>query len=334
MIAATEKVTLKNGEEVDFSILRAPDEQWADALMGLIGHKGEIWNWQNKEALTKPLGLEISYYFLHRNGKGFSNVTSSELNGVGLFGHVWTDTEERRKGACAAIMERQMADFHDRGGRFLSLGTGYDTTPYRIYKKFGFQGLEANNGYMVYYRDTREAFEEEYFAACEAVIEPIDWKHWPGAGALFVTDVPGFIRGAPIGAYGLSSAESPLIPLLMDRYKAEPPVIRGQALVNPDTQAVVGVAEWGYDRTWRGTVVVDVFCHPNFWDRGADLLNALALPGDADQYAAYVDAACPRKQEALEAAGFEVAGRLSNWVRRNYHEDARQDVTALVKRRR
>ncbi|MDA0989579.1 MAG: hypothetical protein O3A51_02360 [Verrucomicrobia bacterium] len=331
MIAATEKVTLKDGETVDFSILRAPDAEWADALMGLIGHKGETWNWQNEQALRVPIGLEMNYYFLHRGRKGFSNVTTSENNGIGLFGHVWTEPDDRRKGACSLIMERQMADFDARGGRYLSLGTGYDTAPYHIYKKFGFEGVEANNGYMVYSKEPLAQFQEDYFAPCDAVIEPVDWKHWPTVGVLFISDLPGVIRSAPVRAFGLTSAESPMIPLLMDRYKNKPETIRGQVLVNPQTQAAVGIGTWGYAAQWPGTVVADVFCHPNFWHRAPELLQAMTLP-DAEQVVGYVDDTCPGKRDAFESLGFREVGRLAQWVRVRYSGDARADVTVMARR--
>ncbi|HAA73566.1 TPA: hypothetical protein DCE37_00380 [Candidatus Latescibacteria bacterium] len=44
---------------------------------------------------------------------------------VGLFGHVFTKPEERRKGAANALME----DFRQRGGKALYLGTGYVRFP-------------------------------------------------------------------------------------------------------------------------------------------------------------------------------------------------------------
>lgn len=328
MIVSTSKATLKNGETVDFSILRAPDPVWAPRMMKLLGHKGEIWNWQNEQMLNQDHGLDFHYYFLHRDGTGFSNVATGEYKGVGSFGHVWTAPEDRRKGACAVIMEHQMAHFRERGGRYLTLGTGFETTPYQIYKKFGFVGVEASNGHMTYCEGPVDAFMEEYFAPCEAVIEPVSWKHWPGATVLFLGDFPGVIRMAPERVFGRVSTEGPLIHVIRDRIGKANGITRGHALVNPKTGAVLGVAVWNWDKLWTGTLVLDVYCHPRFWHRAPDLLKALQLADDK-RHLAYADAHCPQKREALEAAGFKVVTQLPNWQRINWASDARVDVTLL-----
>ena len=332
MIITSSKATLKNGEAVDFTIVRAPDAEWAPRLMKLLGHKGEIWNWQNEQMLADPAGLDFHYYVLHRKGEGLSNVATGEFKGVGSFGHVYTTPEDRRKGACAVIMERQMAHFLERGGRYLTLGTGFETTPYQIYKKFGFEGLEDQNGHMIYCRGSRDAFMEEYFAPCRAVIEPIQWKHWPGATVLFLSDAPGVIRMSPERVFGRVSTEGPLLKVLRDREAKFGGFMRGHALVNPDTGAVLGVAVWGWDKLWTGTLILDVFCHPRFWDRAPELLKALQLVPEDKRHVAYSDAQCPQKREALEAVGFKAVTTLPQWQRINWAKEDRVDVTLLERR--
>ncbi len=331
MMERTETATIKTGEAVDFSILRAPDAEWSPVVMDLVGHKGELWNWQNEMCLTQDLGIDVYYYFLHRQGRGFSNVMTAEYKGVGSFGHVYTVPEDRRKGACAAIMERQMAHFRERGGRLLTLATGFETPPYQIYKKFGFVGVEDQNGHMWYAREPLDAVLDAYFEPCDAVIEPVGWKHWPMAPVLFLSDVPGVVRMAPERVFGRVTTEGPLIHVIRDRFKPNGP-IRGQALVNPATGAVLGVAAWNWDKLWTGTLVLDVFCHPRFWHRAPDLLNALALAED-ERHLAYVDAHCPAKREALEAVGFRAVTTLPDWQRINWGSAARVDVTLMQRRR-
>lgn len=331
MKESTTKATLKTGESVDLSIVKAPDAELAPVIMDLIGHKGEIWNWQNEQMLTQSVGIDFYYYFLHRNGKAFSNVATGEYRGVGSFGHVYTTPEDRRKGACAVIMEKQMAHFRDRGGRYLTLGTGFETTPYNIYKKFGFVGVEASNGHMTYCNGPVAAFMDEYFAPCKAVIEPVSWKHWPGATVLFLSDAPGVIRMAPERVFGRVSTEGPLLHVLRDRVGRENGITRGHALVNPDTGAVLGVAVWNWDKLWTGTLMLDVFCHPRFWSYAPAMLRALELASD-ERHLAYADAQCPQKREALEAVGFKAVTKLPNWQRINWAMPDRVDVTLLERR--
>lgn len=93
-------IVLKNGERVEAAVIAAPDAAWADRLKGFLAHKGELWNWGNAENLTKLTGVETFFYVLHREGVPFSNIMTSEVKGVGHFGHVFTRLEDRRKGAC------------------------------------------------------------------------------------------------------------------------------------------------------------------------------------------------------------------------------------------
>jgi hypothetical protein len=111
-------------------------------------HKGPLRNWQNTAVLRRGLGMDVVFYVLHRDGIPLANMMTVEHRGVGHFGHVWTQPEDRRKGAASLIMDAQMADFKRRGGQALFLGTGYNSAPYHIYAARGFVGLEAESGYM------------------------------------------------------------------------------------------------------------------------------------------------------------------------------------------
>jgi hypothetical protein len=77
--------------------------------------------------------------------------------------------------------------------------------------------------------------------------------------------------------------------------------------------AVMGVAAFGADGLWPGVTVLDVFCHPNFWHRGEELLAALPLPAGRRQVV-YDDEQNPAKVECLRRAGFERQARLKERV--------------------
>jgi hypothetical protein len=275
-------------------------------LEKLLHHKGGHWNWQNSLALRSNLGIEPRFYVLHRAGTPFANILTSELGGVGMLGHVWTNPEDRQKGACSSLMELQMEDFRSRQGSALFLGTGFDSPPYHIYRRFGFRSVEPKSGYMEWYATSKEEFESAYYARGETEIRPIAWTHWPSSSALFVGDSPCVVRCAPLRLIGRRITEGPLLPLLRGEEKrrsaGENP--RAAVLCNKPTTAVVGLAVWAWHPLWRDVCLAGVFCHPDFWDESVDLFRALDLP-QAERYIAYSDVNCAHKSQLLSDEGFE-----------------------------
>ncbi|RJP72924.1 MAG: N-acetyltransferase [Candidatus Zixiibacteriota bacterium] len=305
-------VTLKTGEIVDLCLIQGPDPEWAPRLERMLGHKGELWKWQNHETLTADLGMEARYYVLHRDGRPFANVMTVERDGVGILGHVWTDPDDRRRGAASVILQIQMEDFRQRGGRALYLGTDYDQPPYHIYGGFGFRGVEPGSRYMEYHPASRDTFQDTYFAPGEVEIEDLAWRHWPLSPPLFLGDFPGRVRLAAVGLVGRISPEGPLLNLLrveLRRDEALPRRVR--VLVRRDGGAVVGVAGWTEHPLWPDTLLVDLYCHPRFWSRAGELLSRLAL-SDGPRRVTYSDS--PDKDAALQAAGFVPAATLPHWI--------------------
>ena len=157
-------VTLKSGETVEAGVVVGPDDAWAGRVCALLGHKSQPWQWQNGVCVTRrDLGIDVRFYLLHRGGVPFSNILVVEHAGVGLFGHVFTKPEDRRKHATSLLMALQMRDFKERArnaaprsdatntpGRALYLGTGFNSPPYHIYASEGFVGLEPGSGVMTY----------------------------------------------------------------------------------------------------------------------------------------------------------------------------------------
>ena len=298
-------ILLKSGESVEMGVVISPDLDWAERIEKLLHHKGDPWNWQNSEVLRSNVGIEVYFYVLHRGGTPFSNIMTAELNGVGILGHVWTNPEDRRKGAISQLMERQMEHFFERGGKALFLSTGFDSPPYYIYGKYGFRSVEEKSGYMEYYSTSKAEFWNNYFVTGETEIQKVNWPHWPSSPALFMGDFPGVVRCAPLKLVGRTSTEEAFLPLIRGERKrrAEGEKSHAKVLVNKKTTAVVGLAVWDWDFLWPGTCLVDVYCHPNFWEKAGDLFAALPLP-DADRYLAYCDSTCESKQDVLKASGF------------------------------
>ncbi|MBI4560353.1 MAG: GNAT family N-acetyltransferase [Candidatus Hydrogenedentes bacterium] len=309
-------------------LVAGPDLEWAGRIEKLLGHKGDPWNWQNSELLRESVGIEAYFYILHHDGIPFANIMTAELNGVGIFGHVWTNPEDRRKGAVSRLMERQMEHFRARGGKALFLGTGFDSPPYHIYRSFGFEGTENQSGLMEYYASSKAEFERDYFDGSPTVTKPLDWTHWPSSPALFMGAFPGVVRCAPLRLIGRSSTEGRLLPVLREmRSPREPSALpRAMALQNTKTSAVMGLAAWDWDPLWPDTCVVDVYCHPSSWNCAAELLEGLALP-KARRYIAYDDQACGAKIEVLRSNGFRPVATMGAWAPMNRAGTGIVDVT-------
>lgn len=340
------QVTLRTGEVVEAGMIQGPDAEWATKLTKLLWHKGDPWNWQNAQCLERELPVDVFFHVLHRNGDPFANIMTIEYNGIGHFGHVWTEPNDRRKGASKALMARQMAYFQERGGRALFLGTGYDSVAYKIYQSFGFTSIELASGYMAYYAECfgdapagrAEAFTEAVFPTKStepiqpATLARFDWQDWVNATPLLLGSYRGMIRCAPWGMVGRHSPEGYLLPALLKEEKmaerSDGTTPRTIVLRHPTTEMVVGLAAWNEDPIWPETCLVDLYCHPDYWDEAPRLWQSLTFP-EMDRVIAYVDDSDRYKIDFFMAQGFTPIATLPNFVDRTVSGTNRVDVTVL-----
>jgi len=303
-------VRLKNGESVEMGCVKCPDPEWAERLCALLGHKGPVWRWQISKMLSDPVEPDVYFYVLHRDAVPFSTLATCEIEGVGDFGHVWTNEADRRKGAMSNLVPAALKHYRARAGKAYYLGTRYDSVAYHLYGKNGFRAIEDKSGVMEWYADSKEAFEKVVFAPGDLVIEDAGWKHLPTVAPLLLGAFPGVIRSAPLDLIGRGKYKGCFLGLLhaqeeMRKKEPEAPA-RAKILYNRTTNGVMGMATW---TTWTtkllggNTSVVDVYCHPTFWGKGRALLDALVVP-DADWQIAFSDSDCPEKAEVLKDAGF------------------------------
>lgn len=178
MLESKSHITLLTGEKVEVAVINCPDLIWAERIEKLLIHKGEPWNWQNSQFLRADVGFETRFYILHRDGVPFANTLLSDGGGVGIVNHVWTVPEDRQKGASSGLMRLVMEDFKRRKGDMLVLQAGYGEVAYSMYKKFGFESLEPQSGYMDWYANDKTQFLQNYFALSETQLQPLQWKHW------------------------------------------------------------------------------------------------------------------------------------------------------------
>lgn len=331
-------VTLRTGERVEAGVVKGPDAEWAGRLARLLWHKGDPWNWQNAQCLERDLGVEVYFHVLHRDGAPLANIMAIEHNGVGHFGHVWTEPADRRKGASKALMALQMAYFQERGGRALFLGTGYDSVAYHIYRSYGFDSIAPPSGYMAYYAAGADAFYAEYFAPFtdgqaaerQPTLARLAWQDWVAATPLLIGDFRGMIRCAPWGMVGRHSPEGYLLPALLKEQKLAarnaPP--QTWVLRHPHTAAVVGIAAWNEHPLWPDTCLVDLYCHPDYWGEAERLWHALDVPQMA-RVITYVDDSDRYKIDLFMAQTFTPIATLPNFVARDTAGTTLVDVTVL-----
>jgi len=313
MYQSLEVVTLNDGTRGEVGVLTAPDPEWADKVQEFLSHQDEIWKWQNKILLSSSLDISIYYYLLLQNEKIVSSVMSAESRGVGIRGHVWTPPQHRRRGAFARLQDVQLRHFHERGGKYLVLNTEFNSVAYNIYRVSGFKEVEPFSGHLHHLTLPETELDNSYFQSAESVVEPLSWRHWPAAARLFMGHFPGLIRSAPLKLVGRRNPEKAL---LEELHRAScistderPRVVVLRSVL---TDAVVGLAAWGWHPRARDTCVVDVYCHPHFWDRAGALIDALELP-DAKRIVAYVDIDSEDKARCLSDRGFRGVAEWSNF---------------------
>lgn len=307
-------VKLKTGEKMEIGVVLAPDEEYADRIIDLLSHKGEPWVGEVKKAIKGEItDLETRFYIGHLDGQVITNIMTAEYNRTGIFGHVYTRPEHRRKHACTLLMREQMEDFKRRGGGLLLLGTGYESPAYWIYHSYGFRSLSEGSGFMRF--STESNFEASHFAPVGARhdspvrVVDVEWKHWPLMSVL--TSVPGIaiLRSVAFNMYGITSFEGGFLNFMNSLEENQS---RKAKLLESSSGAVVGCITLGHDHRWTDkTYLLDIFLHPNFLPHYALLLNSLELPEGKIQ--CYVDARSPgEKIAALQQADFKREAVLKN----------------------
>ncbi|MEE3263716.1 MAG: hypothetical protein VX290_12810 [Candidatus Latescibacterota bacterium] len=307
-------VVLKDGERVEAGVVACPDPAWAERIEALLGHKGEIWRWQNRCCARDELGLDARYYLLHRDGDPFANMLTATYKGVGHFGHVFTIPEDRRKRAAHQLMGLLMEDFRQRSGRALFLGTGFDSAPYHIYRRHGFEGLQPGSGQMEYYVDgDGGSFREAYFATGDVETGVPEWRHWPASGALFTSTFDGVVRCPSLGLHGRNSTEAPFLEVLKRAQHDRENQYGIDTIVTErtDTGAVVAVARKSRHPLWSHRQLLDLYGHPEAQQEMSASVEAL---GSLDAGCVSYSDGNETREAVLSAAGFREISRLPQWV--------------------
>jgi len=311
---------LKTGERMEIYVVCAPDEEYGSGVLALLGHKGGIWQWHMEAAFRGETGLlQCRFYLGIVNGRIISNVSTWEHGSTGILAHVFTVEDQRRKGACRALMAALMEDFLRRSGKILTLGTGYDSPPYHIYKGFGFRSMTEGSGFMRY--DADPAFEEEFFSWRSVRLRGLEWQDWPTLNVLFAVQDGSYLRSLSHGVFGPTNYEGCFLQDQKGRLEGS----LQANLLESERGAIVGYATLIPDGRWRNQVwLLDLFLHPRFESHATSLLEAMNWPKEKVQ--GYVEADLSWKIDALSRLGFHQEATFSKQIRRG---DKEMDVLVM-----
>jgi hypothetical protein len=308
------KAELKSGETMAMGFVLGPDDEYVSAVPSFLGHKNAECQWHIGKCMAETLDcLETRFYLGSIGDEIITSIMTVETDGCGILGHVFTQPNHRRKGACKLLMAEQMEDFRERAGRCLILGTGYDTHPYYIYEGFGFEGIAPESGDMRYSTAGDEAFLAQHFAPSAASAHELAWRHWPMIAVLGSFDWGERLRSVLPPVYGAFNFEGNFYPL-----KQQCEQRRGveSFVLESESRAVVAFATLRPDGRFAGeSFVLDLLIHPAFVERCPELIDAFSMPEAKVQ--AYADARSEAKVSALTAAGFSPETTLTGQLTAN-----------------
>lgn len=302
---------LRTGETLEIGFVLAPDggratdetytpDGHAPLVRPILAHKSKNEQWHLDEVFAGQVGsLETRFYLGRVNDRSVCNIMVSEHDGIGILSHVYTVPEHRRMGIARLVMTEQMADFQARSGRYLTLSTGFDTHPYRLYHGFGFRSVVPASGHMKYLKDI--TFEAEHFGVEKAQVIPGDWKHWPSLNVLCAQAGPPYLRNVGLGHIGPRMFEGAYLGLMKQTGEEDDVQVR---LVVTERGAVAGYGTLVPDFRWRGeTLLLDLAVHPAFNEELKPLLESFAPPA-GHKVLCHVEPGDGPTSVALKDAGF------------------------------
>lgn len=310
------KHKLWTGEEMSTLRVTAPDQEYKDAILSVIGHKEPYWLVPVREAYEGKIGLKTYCYLALLGGGGdvIANITTAESldEPIGMLQHVFTKPEHRRKGVASFLMKDLLDDFKARKGRALYLGTGYGSDAHRIYHRYGFQDIGDRTGKMRFL--TEKDFDEKYFSGRDTDVHPLGWEDWPGSDVLFSIENGWYMKNLAFGAFDVHGFEGGFIKLMLGLREGH--VKDAKVMISND--AVVGFASLALDPRWNyGVAIFDFFMHPLFLNGANKLIQSISFGSEKTQ--SFVEASAKYKSHALEDCGFTLEARLNEQLRQKDH---------------
>ena len=308
-------IPLKDGREAALFIVTSPSPDEFQKIRRLLHHKPSPYlnhivdfNGNNSDGVIQ--GLEWRFYLARVGDAYVGNICTWERDGIGILGHVFTLPEWRGLGIANALLHLQDADFKRRKGSIMELNTGYQSMPYRMYEKRGYEGVPGAPGSMV--KLSGEETWQSLYSPGESNLADFQWRHWPSANLLFLTENPSFVRAAGIGVYGPSPLEGPVIHCRERIWnEEEEPSWRVKVLESSKGMVTAWVSlQW--DLNWsrhHRRLVFDLFFHPHFAETVMAELHDLEIPEGTISYSTPGDP----KNPILKQLGFRRLGKITGF---------------------
>jgi GNAT superfamily N-acetyltransferase len=305
---------LKEGTAVTVHLVMPPEASLAYKMHSFLKHKGMPWQMHWLEAFAGRCDcLETRFYLLMIEGEPISNIMTVETCGIGILGHVFTRPAWRGRGAASILMRVVCDDFASREGTALYLGTGYDSVPWRLYRKYGFEGFIPNAGLMQWIRRPQRL--DAMFGPEGLTVRPVCWGDWPLLHCLFVQEGNDVVKNIALRRFGQADMEGGFL-ALQERMRANAEMKVAVATNAAGMTVAFGTAT-PLDAMFTDYVLVDLFAHPAAVAALGSLLEALHLPKDKPLLA-LVDESSSRRRRALESAGFCCVGRLPEAIKMDH----------------
>lgn len=312
---SSSQITLKDGRQATLEIITAPTPQEYQKILQLLNHKpGPYLNHFNdfhgsgSDGVIE--GLEWRFHLARTGADYVANICTWERDGLGILGHVYTRPEWRGLGLAGAMLHFQDEDFRARGGRIMELNTGYQSMPYRLYQKHGYVDVAGAPGSMV--KTSQPDVWPDLYREAATHLTPFQWRHWPSANLLFLTEHPAYVRSAGIGAYGITHLEGAIVHCREHLWSKEPEPSWKAMVLETAKGAVTAWASLQWDLNWSHEprrLVFDLFFHPTCQAAMESALKNLAIPKGTISYSTPADP----KNPLLEQSGFRSLGKISGF---------------------
>lgn len=309
------KAVLKDGCQVDLQIVTSPSPEEFQEIRNLLHHKpspylNHIEDFHGSGSCGIIERLEWRFYLARVEDAYVGNICTWEHDGIGILGHVFTLPEWRGLGIADALLRFQDADFQARNGKIMELNTGYQSMPYRMYLKHGYEDVPGVPGSM--FKATVNKAWPSLYTPGETRLVDFRWNHWPSANLLFLMENPAFVRAAGIGVYGASHLEGPVIHCRERIWnKEEEPKWKVVVLEN-QKGAITAWASLQWDLNWsryHRRLVFDLFFHPDFGKAMESEMGRLEIPKGTISYSTPHDP----KNPVLERVGFRGLGKITGF---------------------
>lgn len=306
---------LRDGKEITLRLIQDPPSDLIPQIHHLLHHKPSPYSshfddfFENShEGIIE--GLEWRFHLAFHEGVCIGNICTWEFQGIGILGHVYTHPDWRQLGLANHLLRFQEQDFARRTGHLMALNTGYQSMPYQIYLKHGYEGVPGAPGAML--KSENPGAWEEIYQAPTVQIAPLQWRHWPTANLLFLLEDPVLIRAAGIRIYGQGSVEGPFIFNRRQLWGLDADY-RGQAWILETSGgnaagwiSLMWDPNWGYRDPHR---VFDLFVHPNWRAEAHAFAATIDIPAGTRSYSTPEDP----KNEVLEKLGLSLRGSIPSF---------------------